>query len=136
VAVFGHALKPAGTERLVGPDKLLPPLAYPTDIGLAAASVLTSNLIERLPALKMAFSHGGGTFPSLAPRLEQARQVFPALRDAMPVSPSEQARKLLCDTLVFDAPASRHLLDRFGASQLMIGTTTRSPSMTHGRSIA
>jgi aminocarboxymuconate-semialdehyde decarboxylase len=122
VSVFVHALKPAGVERLVGPEKLLPALAYPTDVGLAAASVLTSNLIGRYPSLKLAFSHGGGTLASLLPRLEQARQVFPALRDAMPVSPSEQARQLYYDTLVFDAPTLRHLLDRFGASQLMIGT--------------
>jgi aminocarboxymuconate-semialdehyde decarboxylase len=122
VAVFVHALKPAGADRLVGPDKLLPALAYPTDVGLAAASVLTSNLIGRHPDLKMAFSHGGGTLASLLPRLEQARQVFPALRDAMPESPSGQARRLFYDTLVFDAPTLRHLVDRFGASQLMIGT--------------
>jgi aminocarboxymuconate-semialdehyde decarboxylase len=122
VAVFVHALKPAGADRLVGPDKLLPALAYPTDVGLAAASVLTSNLIGRHPDLKMAFSHGGGTLVSLLPRLEQARQVFPALRDAMPESPSDQARRLFYDTLVFDAPTLRHLVDRFGTSQLMIGT--------------
>lgn len=122
VAVFVHALKPAGVDRLVGPDKLLPALAYPTDVGLAAASVLTSNLIGRHPHLKLAFSHGGGTLASLLPRLEQARQVFPALRDAMPESPSDQARRLFYDTLVFDAPTLKHLVDRFGASQLMIGT--------------
>jgi aminocarboxymuconate-semialdehyde decarboxylase len=122
VSVFVHALKPAGVERLVGPDKLLPALAYPTDVGLAAASVLTSNLIGRHPALKMAFSHGGGTLASLLPRLEQARKVFPALLDAMPASPSEQARRLYYDTLVFDPFALQHLLERFGPDQLMIGT--------------
>jgi aminocarboxymuconate-semialdehyde decarboxylase len=122
VSVFVHALKPAGVERLVGPEKLLPALAYPTDVGLAAASVLTSNLLGRLPDLKMAFSHGGGTLASLLPRLEQARQVFPALLDAMPQSPFEQARRLFYDTLVFDAPTLRYLLDRFGDTQLMIGT--------------
>jgi aminocarboxymuconate-semialdehyde decarboxylase len=122
VSVFVHALKPAGVERLVGPEKLLPALAYPTDVGLAAASVLTSNLLGRLPDLKMAFSHGGGTLASLLPRLERARQVFPALLDVMPVSPSEQARQLFYDTLVFDAPTLRFLVDRFGDTQLMIGT--------------
>jgi len=122
VAVFVHALKPAGTERLVGPDKLLPALAYPTDVGLAAASVLTTGLVERLPQLKLAFSHGGGTLAALLPRLEQARKVFPALHEAMPVSPSEQARKLYYDTLVFDPAMLQFLLARFGASQLMIGT--------------
>jgi aminocarboxymuconate-semialdehyde decarboxylase len=122
VAVFVHALKPAGTERLVGPANLVQALAYPTDVGLAAASVLTSNLMGRLPDLRLAFSHGGGTLASLLPRLEQARQVFPALADAMPVSPSEQARQLFYDALVFDGATLQHLLQRFGSSQLMIGT--------------
>jgi aminocarboxymuconate-semialdehyde decarboxylase len=122
VAVFVHALKPAGTERLVGPAKLLPALAYPTDVGLAAASVLTSNLLARRATLRMAFSHGGGTLAMLLPRLEQARKVFPELLDAMPVSPSEQARRLYYDTLVFDSATLNHLVATFGASQLMIGT--------------
>ncbi len=122
IAVFVHALKPVGSERLVGPANLLPALAYPSEVGLAAASVLTSSLMVRLPKLRMAFSHGGGTLAMLLPRLEQARRVFPALADAMPTSPSEQARQLYYDTLVFDAPTLRHLIASFGAEQLMIGT--------------
>lgn len=122
VAVFVHALKPAGTERLVGPAKLLPALAYPTDVGLAAASVLTSNLMARHPGLRIAFSHGGGTLAMLLPRLEQARKVFPELLEAMPASPLEQARRLYYDTLVFDPATLNQLVERFGASQLMIGT--------------
>jgi len=122
VAVFVHALKPAGTERLVGPAKLLPALAYPTDVGLAAASVLSSNLIARHPTLRMAFSHGGGTLAMLLPRLEQARKVFPEMLDAMPTSPSQQARQLYYDTLVFDSATLNHLVATFGAGQLMIGT--------------
>jgi aminocarboxymuconate-semialdehyde decarboxylase len=122
VAVFVHALKPAGASRLVGPAKLLPALAYPTDVGLAAASVLTSNLMARIPDLRIAFSHGGGTLAMLLPRLEQARRVFPELQDAMPASPSEQARRLYYDTLVFDPATLNLLLERFGAGALMIGT--------------
>jgi aminocarboxymuconate-semialdehyde decarboxylase len=121
-AVFVHALRPAGKERLVGPAPLQQALGYPTDVGLAAASVLTTNLIERFPKLRIAFSHGGGTLAALLPRLEQARRVFPALQEAVTSSPSEQARRLYYDALVFDTPTLQHLLARFGASQLMIGT--------------
>ncbi|MHA4867028.1 amidohydrolase family protein [Duganella sp. PWIR1] len=121
-AVFVHALRPAGKERLVGPAQLQQALGYPTDVGLAAASVLTTNLIERHPKLRIAFSHGGGTLAALLPRLEQARRVFPALQEAMPSGPSEQARRLFYDALVFDTPTLQHLLARFGESQLMIGT--------------
>ncbi len=121
-AVFVHALKPAGMDRLVGPPPLQQVLAYPTDVGLAAASVITSNLIERRPQLRIAFSHGGGTLAMLLPRLEQARSVFAPLRESLSAAPSEQARKLYFDTLVFDEPTLRHLLHCFGDTQLMIGT--------------
>ncbi len=66
MAVFVHALRPCGMDRLVGPAQLQQVLAYPTDVGLAAASVITSNLLLRHPRLRMAFSHGGGTLASAA----------------------------------------------------------------------
>jgi aminocarboxymuconate-semialdehyde decarboxylase len=121
-AVFVHAIRPAGMDRLVGPPPLQQVLGYPGDVGLAAASVLTSSLIERRPNLRIAFSHGGGTLAMLLPRLQQGWGVFPALKESMAVSPAAQARKLFYDTLVFDAATLRHLADRFGPEQLMLGT--------------
>jgi aminocarboxymuconate-semialdehyde decarboxylase len=121
-AVFVHALRPAGMERLVGPAALQQVLAYPGDVGLAAASVITGNLLPRRPNLRIAFSHGGGTLASLLPRLQEGWQVFPALRDAVQEAPVDQARRLFYDTLVFDRPMLRHLVEAFGSSQLLIGT--------------
>jgi aminocarboxymuconate-semialdehyde decarboxylase len=121
-AVFVHALRPAGMERLIGPAPLQQVLGYPSDVGLAAASVLTTNLIERRPGLRIAFSHGGGTLGLLLPRLQQAWGVFPALQESITASPREQARKLFYDTLVFDAPTLSHLVSLYGETQMMIGT--------------
>jgi aminocarboxymuconate-semialdehyde decarboxylase len=121
-AVFVHAIRPAGMDRLVGPPPLQQVLGYPGDVGLAAASVITSNLLVRRPKLRIAFSHGGGTLASLLPRLQQGWGVFPALRDAVHEAPAEQARRLFYDTLVFDAPTLRHLVASFGDTQLMVGT--------------
>ncbi|WP_137920199.1 amidohydrolase family protein [Hydrogenophaga sp. 2FB] len=121
-AVFVHAIRPAGMERLVGPAPLQQVLGYPSDVGLAAASVITSNLLVRRPQLRIAFSHGGGTLASLLPRLQQGWGVFPALKDTVLASPTEQARRLFYDTLVFDAPTLRHLVASFGETQLMVGT--------------
>lgn len=120
--VFVHALRPAGMERLVGPAPLQQVLAYPTDVGLAAASVLTGNLLAQVPGLRIAFSHGGGTLAMLLPRLQQAMTVFPALQDSVRQSPAEAVRQLYFDTLVFDTPTLHHLVQTFGASQLMVGT--------------
>lgn len=122
VPVFVHALKPTGMDRLVGPAPLQQVLAYPSDVGLAAASVITGGLLQRLPGLRLGFSHGGGTLASLLPRLQQGWGVFPALRDSIAEAPAQQAQRLFFDTLVFDAPTLRHLVATFGAGQLMLGT--------------
>jgi aminocarboxymuconate-semialdehyde decarboxylase len=121
-AVFVHAIRPAGMERLVGPAPLQQVLGYPGDVGLAAASVITTNLLVRRPGLRIAFSHGGGTLASLLPRLQQGWGVFPALRDSIHESPQAQAQRLFYDTLVFDTPMLRHLVATFGGTQLLIGT--------------
>ena len=121
-AVFVHALRPTGMERLIGPPALEQVLGYPSDVGLSAASVITSNLIERRPKLRIAFSHGGGTLAMLLPRLQQGWGVFPGLKDQLQASPVAQARKLFYDTLVFDTPTLQHLRATFGETQLLIGT--------------
>ncbi|MEN9891089.1 MAG: hypothetical protein RLY78_1384 [Pseudomonadota bacterium] len=122
VPVFVHALKPTGMDRLLGPAPLQQVLAYPTDVGLAAASVITGGLLARLPGLRLAFSHGGGTLAALLPRLQQGWQVFPALRETMAEPPVETARRLHVDTLVFDAAQLRLLAERFGVERLLLGT--------------
>jgi aminocarboxymuconate-semialdehyde decarboxylase len=122
VPVFVHALKPVGMDRLVGPAPLQQVLAYPTDIGLAAASVITSGLLRRHPPLRIAFSHGGGTLAALLPRLQQGWKAFPALSESIAEAPAAQARRLFYDTLVYDAPTLRHLIAIFGAEALMLGT--------------
>lgn len=121
-AVFVHAVRPAGMDRLVGPAPLQQVLGYPTDVGLAAASVVTGGLLQTFPKLRIAFSHGAGTFASLLPRLEQGYLAFPAVKDIMPESPSAQARHLYVDSLVFDAETLRRLVAVFGEDRVLLGT--------------
>lgn len=142
MAVFVHALRPAGMERLVGPAQLQQVLAYPTDVGLAAASVITSNLLLRRPKLRIAFSHGGGTLASLLPRLQEGYQVFPVLQESIQEAPVDQARRLYYDALVYDDATLLHLIEKFGATQIMLGTDypfafhDRTPVARAGSAIA
>ena len=122
IPVFVHALRPAGMDRLLGPAALQQVLAYPTDVGLAAAAAITGGLLQRLPSLRLGFSHGGGTLAMLLPRLQQGWKTFPALSETISEAPAVQARRMYFDTLVYDAPTLRHLIEVFGASALMIGT--------------
>ncbi|NKM56408.1 amidohydrolase family protein [Rhizobium anhuiense] len=121
-AVFVHAVRPAGMDRLVGPAPLQQVLGYPTDVGLAAASVITGGLLLKFPKLRIAFSHGGGTLASLLPRLEQGYAAFPALKETMAEPPSAQARRLYVDSLVFDTDTLRRLVSVFGEERVLLGT--------------
>jgi aminocarboxymuconate-semialdehyde decarboxylase len=122
MAVFVHAIRPAGMERLIGPPIFEQALGFPNEIGVAAASAITSNMLVRHPTLRIAFSHGGGSLAMLLPRLQHAWNAFPVLRETMQVAPDEQARRLFYDTLVYDKKALRYLVERFGAERLMVGT--------------
>ncbi len=121
-ALFVHAMRPAAMERLVGPPILEQVLAFPGEVGLAAASLLTGGTLARCPRLRIAFSHGGGTLAQLLPRLQFGWEVFPALREKMAVAPREAAKALYVDDLVYDAPTIEHLLRTFGPTQVMVGS--------------
>jgi aminocarboxymuconate-semialdehyde decarboxylase len=120
-AIFVHALRPAGMERLVGAG-LEQVVAFPGEMGLAAASLLTSGLMGRHPCLRIALSHGGGALPMMLPRLQHAWTQMPHVRQLMEQSPLEMARRLYVDDLVYDGTALRYLLATYGDTQVMAGT--------------
>jgi len=122
MAIFVHAIRPAGMDRLVGPPVLEQVVAFPNEIGFSAASVITSNLLVRHPRLRIAFSHGGGSLAMQLPRMQHAWKNFPVLREKLSLAPFEQARLLYYDTLVYDRATLLFLIERYGPECLMLGT--------------
>jgi aminocarboxymuconate-semialdehyde decarboxylase len=120
-AVFVHALRPAGQERIVGPFSEQA-VCFPGDIALACASMITGGVAARHPRLRIAFSHGGGAMAMLLPRLVHAWKMAPKAKEALKESPAATARRFYYDHLVFDAAAVKFLIERFGASQILVGS--------------
>jgi len=120
-AIFVHALRPAGQERIVGPFSEQA-VCFPGDIALACASMITGGVAARHPGLRIAFSHGGGAMAMLLPRLVHAWQMTPKAKEALKESPAATARRFFYDHLVFDPAAARLLIERFGLSQVMVGS--------------
>jgi aminocarboxymuconate-semialdehyde decarboxylase len=120
-AIFVHALRPAGQERIVGafPEQAV---CFPGDIALAAASMITGGIAARHPKLRLAFSHGGGTMAILLPRLVHAWKVFPKARDSLAESPEVTAKRFYYDDLVFSPLAIKFLVETFGENQIVLGT--------------
>lgn len=121
-AIFVHPLRPCGMERLVGPPALEQVLAFPCETGLAAASLITGGTLTFHPRLRIALSHGGGSFSALAARLEHAWSIFPNLRESIPTAPLELARNFYFDSLVYSPTVLRHQIEMFGVRQTMIGS--------------
>lgn len=120
LAVFVHALHPTMTDRLVG-QQIAPFIAFPTDVGLAAASCITGRVLEKFPKLRIGFSHGGGTLAAFLPRLEAGWQKLPALNKNF-ASPTAMARRLYYDNVVFDRRLLHHLIETFGDTQIFVGS--------------
>ena len=121
-AVFVHALHPSGKERIVGPPGLMAYIGFPLETAYTIASLMTGGTLTRHPRLRLAFSHGGGAFASILPRLAHGWKLKPEFAARIGVSPHEHARRLYYDTLVYDAHTLRHLIATFGVRQLCIGT--------------
>ncbi len=120
-AIFVHALRPAGQERIVGafPEQAV---CFPGDVALACASMITGGIASRHPKLRIAFSHGGGTMSILMPRLVHAWNMFPKAKESLPESPAAIARRFYYDELVFEPKAVRFLVETFGETQILLGT--------------
>ena len=120
-AIFVHALRPAGQERIVGafPEQAV---CFPGDVALACASMITGGIASRHPKLRIAFSHGGGTMSILMPRLVHAWNNFPKAKESLQESPATIARRFYYDELVFEPNAIRFLVETFGATQIVLGT--------------
>ena len=120
-AVFVHALRPAGQDRIVGafPEQAV---CFPGDIGLACASMITGGIAAKHPQLRIAFSHGGGVMSILLPRLVHAWNVFPKAKESLAESPEVTAKRFFYDELVFSSSAMRFLMDTFGKTQIVVGT--------------
>ena len=120
-AIFVHALRPAGQDRIVGAF-IEQAVCFPGDIALAAASMITGGIAARHPKLRIAFSHGGGALTMLLPRLVRAWNAIPKAHESLPESPSVYAKRFFYDALVFAPAAARFVIDSFGASQVCVGS--------------
>jgi aminocarboxymuconate-semialdehyde decarboxylase len=91
-----------------------------TDTALAASALVYGGVLDRHPDLRIALSHGCGSFPWAHPRLR-----YLATRGAAPglgAHLDELVRALWADCLVFDPVHLGLLVERFGADHLLYGT--------------
>ena len=116
-----HALRPIGQDRVGGPISEQA-ACFPGDIGLCAASFITSGMAERHPGLRIAFSHGGGVLSVLIARLNRAWRLQQKLREALPQEPLTYAQRFYYDAIVFEPATLRFMMQIYGSSQIVLGS--------------
>lgn len=122
-AIFVHPWDMMGEERM--PKYWLPWLVgMPAEVSLAICSLMFGGVLERLPALRVAFAHGGGAFPGTLGRIEHGYRVRPDLVavDNPGRPPSAYLHRIYVDALVHDARALRLVLDTFGPARVALGS--------------
>jgi aminocarboxymuconate-semialdehyde decarboxylase len=98
-------------------------VGMPTETTLAVCSMIFGGVLERLPALRVAFAHGGGSFPGTLGRIEKGFLVRPDLcATHNDVNPRDYLGRFYVDSLVHDAAALRYLIDLVGARRIALGT--------------
>jgi len=121
-SVFVHPWDMPGGERMK--KYWLPWLVgMPAETSQAICSVIFGGVLERLPGLKIAFAHGGGSFPGTIGRIEHGFHVRPDLVACdNDKNPREYLKKFYVDSLVHDQAALRGLLELMGPEQIALGT--------------
>lgn len=122
LSVFVHGVRPATQGRLVGPDVLAPIVGIPMDTALCVASFIGARVLDRLPNLRVGFSHGGGGIGAVIDRFQHVWSVMPDLKKELPDRPLNEARRFWYDILTFSADYTRYLINRLGPDRLFVGT--------------
>lgn len=121
-AVFVHPWDMVGKEKM---QKYWMPwlVGMPAESSLAICSMIFGGVLERLPNLRIAFAHGGGSFPATLGRIEHAYEVRPDLmRVDNPHHPRKYLEQIYLDTLVHDPKMLKYLVDLMGPHKLALGT--------------
>lgn len=103
-------------------------VAMPAETQLGVLSLILSGAFERLPrSLKICFAHGGGSFPYLIGRVDNAWMNRDIVRQDCPSLPSSYLRRIWVDSAVFDMAALKFLVEKMGADRVMLGSDSPFP---------
>ena len=121
-AIFVHPWDMMGKEKM---NKYWLPwlVGMPAETSLAICSMIFGGIFERLPKLKVAFAHGGGSFPATIGRIEHGFNVRPDLVAIdNPINPRNYLGKFYLDSLVHDPMMLDMIVKLIGVERVALGT--------------
>ncbi len=98
-------------------------VGMPAETSRAICSMIFGGVFEKFPKLRVAFAHGGGSFPFTWPRVQHGFDVRP---DLCAVDSKQAPQKYLghfyVDSLVHDPELLKFLIKTIGADRICLGT--------------
>jgi len=120
--VLVHPWDMLGRDRM---DRYMTPwtVGMPAETQLSIVYLILSGAFDRLPSnLRICFVHGGGSFPFLIGRLDNAWDHHPVARGRCEFPPSHYLSRFYVDSVVFDHRALRYLVETMGPERILLGS--------------
>ena len=130
-ALFIHPWEMMGEDQM---EKYWLPwlVGMPAETSRAVCSMIFGGVFEKFPKLRVAFAHGGGSFPYTLGRIEHGYKVRPDLTAVdNPINPKEYLGKFWVDSLVHDKKAFAYLMDLVGDDKICLGSDYPFPLGEH-----
>ena len=107
-------------------------VGMPAETSRAICSMIFGGVFEKFPGLKVAFAHGGGSFPITIGRIEHGFNVRPDLVAIdNPFNPRNYIGKFWIDSLVHDEKALQYIIDVMGEDHICLGSDYPFPLGEH-----
>ncbi len=121
-ALFVHPWDMMGEQQMQ--EYWLPWLVgMPAETSRAICSMIFGGVFERFPRLRVAFAHGGGSFPFTVGRLQHGFEVRPDLVAIdNKVNPTDYIGRFWVDSLVHDKKAMEFLISTIGEDKICLGS--------------
>lgn len=130
-AIFVHPWEMMGEQQMQ--QYWLPWLVgMPAETSRAICSMIFGGVFENFPKLRVAFAHGGGSFPFTIGRIEHGFDVRPDLVAIdNTANPRDYIGKFWVDSLVHDKKAMEFLVDVMGDDKICLGSDYPFPLGEH-----
>lgn len=96
-------------------------MGNPLDTTIAAFALMTGDITNKYPGVKICFSHSGGYTPYAIARFEHARKVRKEFRE-IHRSYGECCKSFYYDTILHDAETLQFVESKVTSSHLLMGT--------------
>ena len=107
-------------------------VGMPAETARAISSMIFGGVFTKFPKLKVAFAHGGGSFPFTIGRIEHGFLVRPDLCAIdNEENPKNYLGKFWIDALVHDPKALSYIIDTMGADKICMGSDYPFPLGEH-----